>query len=266
MIRIENLSKSYAARGGDVLAIDDISLTVESGEFVALLGPSGCGKSTLMMCAAGLTPYTSGSISIDDVHVTRPYTECGIAFQNPELLEWRTVLQNVLLQSTIRGLPKDKAQQRARELLASVGLGEFLDRYPRELSGGMQQRVALCRALLHRPSLLLMDEPFGALDALTRDQMNIDLQRIWMQTSMTVLFVTHSIEEAVYLADRVVVLTPRPAQVARDIVIDTPRPRRLADRSSGELARRADEVRQIFDSMGVLDERYDEHDTELADR
>ena len=212
-VEIDAVAMTYSGRQGLLEALRDISLCVERGEFVSLLGPSGCGKSTLLGLVAGLIVPSSGRVRIEGQVVTRPQTEIGIVFQTPVLLDWRRVLDNVLLQVEARRLPMEPYRQRARDLLARVGLAGFENAFPFELSGGMSQRVSVCRALVHDPPLLLMDEPFGALDALTRDQMMIDLQRLWSGTKKTVLFVTHSIAEAVFLSDRVVVLSPRPGQI-----------------------------------------------------
>ena len=218
-------------------ALDHVSLSERRSEFLSILGPSGCGKSTLLMLAAGLLPASSGAITIEGRAVDKPRTDIGIVFQSPVLLEWRTALGNVMLQAEARKLKHAAAEARARELLNSVGLGGFEHKYPEELSGGMRQRVSLCRALIHNPPQLLMDEPFGALDALTRDQLVLDLQKIWNERRITVLFVTHSVQEAVFLSDRIVVMTPRPGKIDRIIDIDLPRPRTLALREAPEFAR-----------------------------
>jgi NitT/TauT family transport system ATP-binding protein len=207
-----------------------------------------------MMIAAGLVPSSSGVVAVEGVPVERPRTDVGIVFQSPVLLEWRTALGNVMLQAEARKLDRRKAEARARELLAAVGLAGFEDKYPHELSGGMRQRVSICRSLIHDPPQLLMDEPFGALDALTRDQLVLDLQKIWNELRMTVLFITHSVAEAVFLSDRVVMMTPRPGKVDCVIDIDLPRPRTLAMRESPEFAAYS---RQILDRLlasGVLRE------------
>jgi NitT/TauT family transport system ATP-binding protein len=218
-VKIDRVRKVYETRGEPILALDECSLDLQPGEFVSVVGPSGCGKSTLMLILAGLLPATSGTITIGDTVVKGPYTDLGIVFQEPVLLEWRKVLGNILLQVELRrGVSKRRYIDRARELLELVGLEGFENRYPFELSGGMRQRVSICRALLHDPPLLLMDEPFGALDALTRDQLNLDLQSIWMGSGKTVMFVTHSISEAVFLSDRVVVFSGRPAMVTADFI------------------------------------------------
>jgi NitT/TauT family transport system ATP-binding protein len=253
-VRIERVEKAYAARGRSLRALDRISLDLGTGEFVSIVGPSGCGKSTLMMLVAGLLPATGGAVSIAGQRVTRPWTELGVIFQSDALLPWRTALDNVLLQIDVRRRDRRTYEPVARQLLARVGLAGFEASYPSELSGGMRQRVALCRALVHSPPLLLMDEPFGALDALTREQMVLDLQRLWLEDRQTVLFITHSIWEAIFLADRVVVMSPRPGRVAAVLDIDLPRPRRLAVRESADLGRHASEIREHFRSFGLLSE------------
>jgi NitT/TauT family transport system ATP-binding protein len=224
-VSVDRLVVEYRSRASVLRAIAPTSVRVRRGEFVSVIGPSGCGKSTLLKVVAGLLPATEGAVSIDGHPVTRPYPRAGMVFQEPVLLDWRTVLGNVLLQADVRRLDRRACEPRARELLHRVGLGEFLDRRPYELSGGMRQRVSICRALLHAPSLLLMDEPFGALDALTREQMATDLQRLWLELGMTVLFITHSIPEAILLSDRVVVFSARPGRPVADVRVDLPRPR-----------------------------------------
>jgi NitT/TauT family transport system ATP-binding protein len=253
-LSIEGLSKVYTTHAGPVRALDGVSVTARRGEFLSVLGPSGCGKSTLLMITAGLVPPTSGVVKIDGKPVLGPRTDLGIVFQNPVLLEWRTALGNVMLQAEAKRLERTAAQKRARELLSSVGLHGFEDKYPHELSGGMRQRVSLCRALIHNPPQLLMDEPFGALDALTRDQLVLDLQRIWNKRRMTVLFITHSVPEAVFLSDRIMVMTPRPGQVDRLIEIGLPRPRMLAMRETVEFAEYSREILALFLARGVLRE------------
>ena len=224
---LQGVSKVYATHDGPVRALEQVSVGARRGEFLSVLGPSGCGKSTLLMIAAGLLRPSNGAVSIDGAVVTRPRTDIGIVFQSPVLLEWRTALGNVMLQAEAKKLERTAAERRARDLLASVGLAGFEDKYPHELSGGMRQRVSLCRALIHTPHQLMMDEPFGALDALTREAMNVELQRIWLERRKTVLFVTHSTTEAVFLADRVLVMTPRPGRIGDLLTIDFPRPRSL---------------------------------------
>lgn len=224
-LRVENLSKIYATRDGQVRALDEISFTQRRGEFLSHVGPSGCGKSTLLMIAAGLIAPTSGAVRAGGRGVNRPRTDIGIVFQNPVLLEWRTALGNIMLQAEARKMERKDAESRARKLLAAVGLGGFEDKYPHELSGGMRQRVSICRALIHNPDHLLMDEPFGALDAQTRGLMQENLLRRWDEIGATVLFVTHDVDEALYLADRVVVMSAAPGRVLLNLEIELPRPR-----------------------------------------
>jgi NitT/TauT family transport system ATP-binding protein len=251
---LRGLTKVYATRDGAVRALDQVSLRGRRGDFISIVGPSGCGKSTLLMMAAGLMAPSSGSVAVDGEIVAAPRTEIGIVFQSPVLLEWRTALGNVMLQAEAKHLERGSAERRARELLASVGLAGFEDKYPHELSGGMRQRVSICRALIHDPPQLLMDEPFGALDALTRDQLVLDLQRICAERRVSVLFVTHSVAEAVFLSDQVIVMTPRPGRIERIIDIELPRPRRLALRETPEFARYSRDILELFLARGVLRE------------
>ncbi len=253
-VDLKNIFMSFNIKGKKLEALKDVSLSIAEGEFVSLLGPSGCGKSTLLKITAGLLNPTQGEAAIGGLTVNRPQTDIGIVFQSPILLEWRKVLDNLMIQVEARNLPRKEYEERARKLLASVGLSGFENAYPYELSGGMAQRVSVCRALIHDPSLLLMDEPFGALDALTRDQMMIDLQRIWLSSRKTVLFVTHSIPEAVFLSDRVVVMSPRPGTISRVIDIDFPRPRRLNMRASEAFNQHQAAILRLFETMGVLRE------------
>jgi NitT/TauT family transport system ATP-binding protein len=251
---LQDVSKVYASKNGPVRALDEISATVHAGEFLSVVGPSGCGKSTLLMIAAGLIRPSSGSITVNGQAVDRPRTDIGIVFQSPVLLEWRSALSNVMLQAEAKKLERSAAQARARDLLGAVGLSGFEDKYPHELSGGMCQRVSLCRALIHDPPQLLMDEPFGALDALTRDQLNLDLQQICTERRMSVLFITHSVPEAVFLSDRIIVMTPRPGRVDRMIAVDLPRPRTLALRETPEFAAYTRQILNVFLARGVLRE------------
>jgi NitT/TauT family transport system ATP-binding protein len=252
-IQVEKLSKTFPARdGAPTLAVDDVDLAVGGSEFVSLLGPSGCGKSTLLSSIAGLLEPSSGVVRIEGRAITSPYTNIGIVFQNDLLLDWRTVLGNVLVQYDMRGQDPRPHAERARALIASVGLGGFESKYPWELSGGMRQRVAICRALIHDPALLLMDEPFGALDALTREQLQVDLQRIWQSSRKTVVFVTHSIGEAVFLSDRVVVMTPRPGKIKEVLKIDLPRPRSLDVRDGEIFTANVRHINHLFQDMGVI--------------
>ena len=251
-IALDRVGMTYAAESGAVEALRDISFGVGRGEFVALVGPSGCGKSTLLRIVAGLRPPTGGAVAVDGRGVTRPMAEVGMVFQAPVLLRWRTVLDNVLLPAELAGLDPRRYRDRAHELLRLVGLGDFEAKRPRELSGGMQQRASLCRALLLDPPLLLMDEPFGALDAMTRDEMNLELLRVWGEGTdggrdrKTILFVTHSIPEAVFLADRVVVMTPRPGRVAGVRPVTLPRPRTVEARASAEFGRLSLEIYDLL--------------------
>jgi NitT/TauT family transport system ATP-binding protein len=252
-IELNGISKTFSTRDRtSTLAVEGVSIEVGAGEFVSLLGPSGCGKSTLLSIIAGLIQPTSGEARIDRRPVCGPYTNIGIVFQSDLLLDWRTVLGNVLIQFEMRGLKTEPHRERARALIRSVGLGDFEQKYPWELSGGMRQRVAICRALVHDPPLLLMDEPFGALDALTRAQLQIDLQTIWQSTRKTVVFVTHSIEEAVFLSDRIIVMTPRPGRVREVIDVDLPRPRGLDVRKQPAFTEAINRVSHLFQEMGVI--------------
>ncbi|MGH2404620.1 MAG: ABC transporter ATP-binding protein [bacterium] len=251
-ITIDRVTKVYETKVGPVHAVGPVDLALRRGEFVALVGPSGCGKSTLLLLTAGLLDCSTGQVAIDGSEVRGPRTDIGIVFQTPALADWRDVLANVLLQVELRRRKASDYRGRARELLRSVGLGEFERRYPFELSGGMQQRTAFCRALVHDPSMVLMDEPLGALDALTREQLRTDLERLWMQTGKTVLFVTHSITESVQLADRVVVMSPRPGLIERIVEIDLPRPRTMEIRESPPFQQYVHDITEVFLSRGVL--------------
>ena len=244
---VDGVSKHYRTARGDVIeAIQSFTLRVGQGEFVSLVGPSGCGKSTLLKIIAGVIPSDSGQISVGGrpVGSSGPRGESvkiGMVFQKPSLFPWKTLLDNVLAPIRLMGQPTGPYEARARELLAMVGLGGFEHRYPHELSGGMQQRASICRALIHDPDVLLMDEPFAALDAMTRDQLNLQLASIWQTSRKTILFVTHNIQEAVFLADRVVVLGPRPSVILEEVKIDLPRPRTIPMRTEqrfGELTLR----------------------------
>jgi NitT/TauT family transport system ATP-binding protein len=224
MVRIAALKKTF----GELEAIRQLSFDVADGEFLSVLGPSGCGKSTLLMMIAGLIDPTAGEIRIKDAKVAGPRREVGVVFQSPVLLPWRTVLQNVLFPIELLKLPRRQYERRAMDLLRMAKIDEFSGHLPQQLSGGMRQRVAICRALVHDPSILLMDEPFSALDAITRDEMAIELQRIWQANRKTVIFVTHSIREAAFLSDRVLVMARRPATIIDELPIDLPRPRSIA--------------------------------------
>ncbi len=250
-IHLDGVGKVYETKGGTVEACVDVSLEIGQSEFVAVVGPSGCGKTTILKMVAGLVPYSSGTITMGGRVVDRPQTDVGIVFQEAILLDWRNVLENVMLQADIRRLDRARYEPVARHLLAATGLEGFEEKKPYELSGGMRQRVSICRALVHDPPLLLMDEPFGALDALTREQISMDIQRVWMDKRKTALHITHSIPEAVLLADRVVVMSPRPGRIVEILDIDLPRPRRL-DRLPPRFGDYADHIRDIFKAKGVL--------------
>jgi NitT/TauT family transport system ATP-binding protein len=250
-IRLQHVSKTYQTSSGVIAACADVSIDIGESEFVAIVGPSGCGKTTILKMVAGLIPYSSGTITIGDKLVDRPQTDVGIVFQDAIMLDWRNVLSNVMLQIDIRHMDRAKYEPVAMKLLDATGLGGFEKKRPYELSGGMRQRVSICRALVHDPHLLLMDEPFGALDALTREQIAMDIQRLWMERRKTALHITHSIPEAVLLADRVAVMGPRPGRVVEIIHIDLPRPRRL-DKLPAKFNDYAGRIREIFKSKGVL--------------
>lgn len=227
-IRMRGISKTYRGGGKEHLAVSDATFDIMPGELVSLVGPSGCGKSTLLKVLAGLHGHDGGELAIGSAtHAFNPSRDVGMVFQAPLLLKWRRILDNVLLPAEILGIPKDQARRRARELLELVGLTGYEEKYPYELSGGMQQRAAIARALVHDPKLVLMDEPFGALDALTREKMNLELLRIWKEAGKTIVFVTHGISEAVFLGTRVVVLTAGPARMADNFEITLPYPRTL---------------------------------------
>ena len=251
-VAVKELSKHYASREGSICALQRISFSVNEGEFVAVVGPSGCGKSTLLKILAGLLPSSNGEASLRGTPITGPRRDIGVVFQSPVLLPWRTVLENVLLPVDVQRLARHRYVKAARDLLNLVGLKEFENRYPWELSGGMQQRVAITRALIHDPAMLLMDEPFGALDAMTREQMNLELQRIWLERKNTVLFVTHSIPEAVFLADRVLVMAPRPGRIIDTLEVSLPRPRGLAAMNSPDFCAHVDSIRGQFSAKAVV--------------
>jgi len=233
-------------------ALKEITVDVQAGEFVSVVGPSGCGKSTLMLMVAGLLARSRGDITIGGKAVTGPVTDVGIAFQDHLLLDFRTALSNVTLHADIRKLPRRQIEARAKELFAQLRLTEAMDKYPRQLSGGMRQRVSLIRTLVHDPSLLLMDEPFGALDALTRLQVRTDLEALWLRRRPTVLFITHSVEEAVGLSDRILVMSPSPGEVVEEIRVDVPRPRPIVLGDVPEFAAYVDRIHRHFERLGVL--------------
>ncbi|MFE2973544.1 ABC transporter ATP-binding protein [Streptomyces sp. NPDC059258] len=253
-VRLADVAVRFRSKKRDVTALSDVSLDVAPGEFVAIVGPSGCGKSTLLKLVAGLLTASSGEVLLGGERVTGPRHDIGYVFQRAALLEWRSALRNILLQAEIRHMEPAQARGRADELIRMTGLTGFEDAYPHELSGGMQQRVALCRALLHEPPVLLMDEPFGALDALTREQMNTELNRIWRTTGTTVLLVTHSISEAVYLADRVVVMSPRPGTVTEIIEVGLPAERDYSETlGRPEFRAAAGHIRDLLGAVSAHD-------------
>jgi NitT/TauT family transport system ATP-binding protein len=253
-ITIENLNVTFKSKRGNTTALSDIDLKVADGEFVSIAGPSGCGKSTLLKVVAGLTDATSGEVRLRGNRVRGPQREIGYVFQRAALLEWRSVRKNILLQAEMRGMPRQEAQRRCDHLIEMTGLGGFENALPHELSGGMQQRVSLCRALLHEPQVLLMDEPFGALDALTREKMNIELHRIWRETGTTVVLVTHSVAEAVYLANRVVVMSPRPGRIIETLDVNLPAERDYAaTMERPEFIQVANRVRDLLGSSTAAD-------------
>lgn len=245
MIRTENVRKVYGGVNGGVTALDGISLEISSGEIVSLLGSSGCGKSTFLNILAGLMPPSGGDVKVEG-EPPRPRREVGMMFQRSLLFPWRTVIENVLLPAEVMHLPSKPSEDRARELLALVGLDGWDHRYPSELSGGMQQRVALARVLLPDPDLLLLDEPFGALDEMTRESLDLELARIVALTDKTVVLVTHSVYEAVMISDRVFVFTPRPGRLSGIVEVPVPRPRDLATSGTAEFAARVAQVRGLM--------------------
>jgi NitT/TauT family transport system ATP-binding protein len=241
-IEVAGLRKTYATRDGPIVTLDGVSFSVAAQEFVSVLGPSGCGKTTVLKIVAGLVSASGGDVKVDGNRVRGPQRKIGIVFQVPALMRWRTAIANVMLPAEILGLDRSESRRRADELMALVGLAEFANKYPNELSGGMQQRVAIARALIHDPSILLLDEPFSALDMMTRNQLNIELLRIWSERRKTSLLITHSIPEAVFLSDRVVVLGPRPASVLEIVPVPLPRPRRPEARVSGDFIKIVDHI------------------------
>jgi NitT/TauT family transport system ATP-binding protein len=251
-IGVSGVSKRYQSARGTIDALAKVDVRIPAGQFVSLLGPSGCGKSTLLRIIAGLEPPSVGTVSIGGAPVIVPHPELGMIFQRDLLFPWRTVLENVLLQADVRGRSRGEFEARGRTLLKKVGLGGFENRYPKELSGGMRQRVAICRAILHDPRLLLMDEPYAALDAITRDQMAVDLAAMTEDRTTTVLFVTHSISEAVFLSDRVVVMSPRPGRIVADVAVDLLRPRRLKVRERPRFGELVGQVTKVFEELGVF--------------
>jgi NitT/TauT family transport system ATP-binding protein len=252
-ISIQQASKTYHGdKGQPVHAISDLSLSIAEGEIVSLIGPSGCGKSTLLMLIAGLDMVTTGQVRVHGQDVTGPSREVGVVFQRDLLFDWRNVIDNVLTPFDMRGEKTKPHKGRARELLSQVGLADFETRRPYELSGGMRQRVALCRGLIQDPRVILLDEPFAALDALTREQMQLDFQRLWAGSTKTAILVTHDIAEAVFMSDRIIVMTSRPSRIYAAVHVNLPRPRTPEVRESAQFSAHHAEVHHLFKEMGVL--------------
>ncbi len=250
-VRVQDVRLVYSNRGKRVEAISQLSLDIASGEFVSVVGPSGCGKSSLLRAILGLVRPTSGEIQIGGHRVTGPRRDVGIVFQSPVLLPWRTVLGNVMLPAHVARIPAATARPRAFALIRNVGLEGFENSYPAQLSGGMQHRVAIVRSLLHDPSLLLMDEPFAALDALTREQISFDLQKLWMEQHKTIVFVTHSISEAVFLSNRIVVMSARPGRILEIFTNPQPQPRSDDDLAAPDFVRIVREIRKLLGTPGT---------------
>ena len=247
LLEATRVAKVYGREGPDsVRALDEITVTLADGEFVSVVGPSGCGKSTLMKLIAGLYPPSGGTINYRGEAVKKPQRGMGIVFQTPVLLPWLTIIENVLLPIRVLKMNKAIATERALNLLDMVGLSGFQSKYPSELSGGMQQRAAIVRSLIHDPSLLLMDEPFGALDALTRERMTVELQRIWLMNKKTIFFITHSILESVFLSDRVIVMSARPGRIIKEFTIPFARPRDFNLTTEAEFGAYVAEIRQLL--------------------
>jgi NitT/TauT family transport system ATP-binding protein len=251
-VSIRDVVKTYPSKGQGLTALSKVTFDIKQSEFVSILGPSGCGKSTLLRCVAGLDTPSSGEIRINGIPVVGPPDDLGVVFQRDVLLDWRNVLRNVLLPVEARNLKTIEWEPKARTLLGLLGLKGNENRYPWQLSGGMRQRVSICRALLMEPSLLLMDEPFGALDAMTRDELNLELQRLWLGSAKTVMFITHSIAEAVFLSDRIVVMSPHPGRLEEIVTVDLPRPRTLSMRETPEFGDYTSHIRRLFQKMGFL--------------
>lgn len=252
-IVIRNVSKVFGEDSEKPFrALKNVDVTIPAGQFISVVGASGCGKSTLMLMVAGLLKRTTGEITVDGKVVTKPITDVGIAFQDHLLLDFRTAFENVMLHADIRGLDREVLARRAKDLFAQLRLEQAMDKYPRQLSGGMRQRVSLIRTLVHEPPVILMDEPFGALDALTRLQVRTDLEKLWLRKRPTVIFITHSVEEAVGLSDRILVMSPSPGEVIDDIQVDLPRPRPIVLGDAAEFAAYVNRIHHQFERMGVL--------------
>ncbi len=254
LIQIDGLEKSYRSQdGGSIRALGPITLDIKKREFLTIVGPSGCGKSTLLKLLAGLIERSAGSIRIHGQEIFGPQQDIGVVFQSPVLLPWRTAVENVILPAEVNKQDATRSKARALDLLSLVGLGDFHAKYPTELSGGMQQRVAIARALMHEPSTLLMDEPFGALDAMTRENMNVEIRRLWAEAQKTVIFVTHSITEAVFLGTRVLVLSNRPGQIAEIIEVELGEDRSLDLVASDVFGTYTRRIRRHFNSQGAME-------------
>jgi NitT/TauT family transport system ATP-binding protein len=252
-ITIRNVSKTFGEDSDTpFMALKQVDVAIPAGQFISVVGASGCGKSTLMLMIAGLLERSTGDIVVADRTVAKPITDVGIAFQDHLLLEFRTAFENVMLHADIRGIDRDELARRAKDLFAQLKLEHAMNKYPRQLSGGMRQRVSLIRTLVHEPSLILMDEPFGALDALTRLQVRVDLENLWLRRRPTVVFITHSVEEAVGLSDRILVMSPSPGEVIDDITVDLPRPRPIVLGDAPEFSAYVDRIHRQFERMGVL--------------
>ena len=247
LIRIAELGKRFASRSGEIVtALSNVNLDISEREFISVVGPSGCGKTTLLRILAGLESASSGTVYSGEELISGPREDAGVVFQQAVLLPWNTVLDNILLPAQLKGDRSKATLERAQQLLAFMGLKDFAKKYPFELSGGMQQRVSICRALMRRPKILLMDEPFGALDAMTRESMNMELMRVWSEERKTIIFITHSIPEAVLLGDRVVVMSPRPGRISEVVSVDIPRPRTLQTMGTPRFGELCDHIRSIF--------------------
>jgi len=249
-LSIHGLTLTYNTSRGPLTALENFTAGIDRGEFVSILGPSGCGKSTLIKLLSGLMLPTAGEIRLGGKVIRRPRSDVGIVFQQPTLLPWKTVIENVMVPVRVLGLPAAEYYQKAEKLLVLAGVGDFRDHYPKELSGGMQQRVAVLRGLINDPQLLLMDEPFAALDAMNREKMMVELQRIWMTTGKSVVFITHSIPEAVFLSDRVLVMTSRPGSIAEDIAVDIERPRTIDTMGQEQFIAITNHLRHMFEAGG----------------
>ncbi len=250
LITLRDVSKTFVSGARTVTALDRVGCEIDTGHFVSIVGPSGCGKSTLLKIISGLMPASSGTVAVHGQPVQAPLENVGMVFQAPVLLKWRTVLGNILLPVEFARLDVPGHVEKARALIQLVGLAGFEDMYPHELSGGMQQRASLCRALVTDPQLLLMDEPFGALDAMTRDELDLELLRIWEERKKTVLFVTHSIQEAVFLSDRVFVMSARPGRLIEQIAVDLPRPRTMEMMSAARFGQYTLQIRAALGAAG----------------